>query len=246
MKIFTHLKSNWLRYGFESLAVVVGILAAFALESWGDEQEIRDKEYIILENLRTDLVQAKQQSSYLIESEKVSKRNLILVLNNKLIDEISKLQLNPDSIFTDILWDVDMEAPVIYAYTDLKNTGDAGLITNQLIRTGLTSLDMSLYKLGKRLEDRLNVHQIRIDDIAELDLNFVRSIKPDIPGLELGTGPENDYQSLFENQKIRNLMAMKLSLTDAVLTYMQILDEEIQVLINLLDEEIKSFQTSLF
>ena len=31
MKIFKHLRSEWFRYGFETLAVVVGILAAFAL-----------------------------------------------------------------------------------------------------------------------------------------------------------------------------------------------------------------------
>ena len=34
MRIFKHLRSDWFRYGFETLAVIVGILAAFALENW--------------------------------------------------------------------------------------------------------------------------------------------------------------------------------------------------------------------
>lgn len=38
MKIFKHLRSDWFRYGFETLAVVVGILVAFALENWNDER----------------------------------------------------------------------------------------------------------------------------------------------------------------------------------------------------------------
>jgi len=33
MRIFRHLRSEWFRYGFETLAVIIGILAAFALET---------------------------------------------------------------------------------------------------------------------------------------------------------------------------------------------------------------------
>jgi hypothetical protein len=38
MKIFKHLRSDWFRYGFETLAVVVGILVAFqTIKSMGTE-----------------------------------------------------------------------------------------------------------------------------------------------------------------------------------------------------------------
>ena len=40
MKIFKYLRSEWFRYGFETLAVVIGILAAFALENWNEERQI--------------------------------------------------------------------------------------------------------------------------------------------------------------------------------------------------------------
>ena len=36
MRIFKHLKPEWFRYGFETLAVIVGILAAFAFDNWND------------------------------------------------------------------------------------------------------------------------------------------------------------------------------------------------------------------
>jgi hypothetical protein len=45
MKIFKHLKSEWIRYGFETLAVVVGILAAFALENWRDIKKQESQGY---------------------------------------------------------------------------------------------------------------------------------------------------------------------------------------------------------
>ena len=38
-KILNHLKENWVRHGFETLVVTVGILGAFALNNWND---IRD------------------------------------------------------------------------------------------------------------------------------------------------------------------------------------------------------------
>ena len=34
MRIFKHLRTDWFRDGVEFLAVIVGILVAFALENW--------------------------------------------------------------------------------------------------------------------------------------------------------------------------------------------------------------------
>jgi len=55
MNIITHLKSNWIRYGFESAAVVVGILAAFALDNWNDERKLEKTERNLLIELKTNL-----------------------------------------------------------------------------------------------------------------------------------------------------------------------------------------------
>ena len=55
MKIFSHLKSNWIRYGFETLAVVVGILAAFALENWNEERKERNQTTLFLDHIASNL-----------------------------------------------------------------------------------------------------------------------------------------------------------------------------------------------
>ena len=59
MRVYKHLKSDWFRYGFETLAVIVGILIAFALESWNDAQQVKKEEHEILVNLLNDLHDAK-------------------------------------------------------------------------------------------------------------------------------------------------------------------------------------------
>ena len=134
-----------------------------------------------------------------------------------------------------------MEFPVINAYSDIKNTGKAGLITNKKIRRRLTQLEIGFMHLGTQVDDRLKVQQLRIDALLVNELNFVRMIKTTIPEFQIEGEPENNYRLLMEDQKIRNLVAIKSSLTYAVIRYRKELDAEIQSLISLLEVEIEHF-----
>ena len=57
-KILRILKENWIKYGFETVVVTVGILGAFALENWKDnrqqEKELREIYRTISEDLQAD------------------------------------------------------------------------------------------------------------------------------------------------------------------------------------------------
>jgi len=55
MRILKHLKKEWLRYGFETIAVVVGILVAFALDNWNDTRKENEIEKELLEQFKEDL-----------------------------------------------------------------------------------------------------------------------------------------------------------------------------------------------
>ncbi len=152
MKIFKHLRSDWFRYGFETMAVIVGILIAFALESWADNQKVREEEHEILIHLLNDLNDTKQQSSTSLHTEMKSKEYSILALNHP-----SKLDKLPpgffsDSIFYELIWNVEMEVPVINSYSDIKNTGKTGLITNEQIRRHFTNLELSIKSLSDQIQ----------------------------------------------------------------------------------------------
>ena len=59
-RIITNLKENWIKYGFETLAITVGILGAFALENWKDDKQ-EEKELIeiyktISEDLQSEIL----------------------------------------------------------------------------------------------------------------------------------------------------------------------------------------------
>ena len=55
MNILNHLKTDWFRYGFETLAVIVGILVAFALDNWNENRHVRNIERLLLGNLKLEI-----------------------------------------------------------------------------------------------------------------------------------------------------------------------------------------------
>ena len=50
-KIINHLKENWIRHGFETLYVIIGILIAFSLNDWNEKRKARITEISILNEL---------------------------------------------------------------------------------------------------------------------------------------------------------------------------------------------------
>jgi len=53
-------------------------------------------------------------------------------------------------------------------------------------------------------------------------------------------GEENDYNEVFDNPRLRNLVGMKLELTNSVYSFRLQLEKDIRVLIELIKKEIKS------
>jgi len=241
MRIFKHLRSDWFRYGFETLAVIVGILIAFALESWGDVQKVKREEQEILIDLLNDLKDSKQQSISFIQSEMQTKKHGILALNHASQFDSLPHGFFSDSVFSNLIWNVEMKVPVINSYSDIKNTGNTSLITNEIIRRHFTNLELSINNLTSQVDDRLRVQQLRMDGVLIEDLNFVRMISIAVPEIKIDHEPENNYPLFLADQRIRNLIAMKLSLTHEVIVFRKALDAEIESLIALLEEEIANY-----
>jgi hypothetical protein len=54
-RILKILKENWIRYGFETMVVTVGILGAFSLESWRDKRQHEKELLEIYQTVSNDL-----------------------------------------------------------------------------------------------------------------------------------------------------------------------------------------------
>jgi len=205
------------------------------------EEYLSSSEHEILIHLLSDLNDSKQQSASSLLAEMKAKEYAILALNQRSETDEIPPGFYSDSIFYKLVWSLEMEVPVINSYSDIKNTGKTSLITNEQIRRRFTNLELSINNLGSQVNDRLRVQQLRMDGMVVNELNFVRMISTVIPEISVKHEPENNYHLFLEDQRIRNLIAVKLSLTNEVIGYRQALDAEIESLIAMLEEEISAF-----
>lgn len=223
----------------EIVLVVIGILIALQINNWNTEQKIAKEEIGILNNLLEGLYSAKEQSDIEIFNENQLKESLLVALGKN--SNKSKLGINTvsDSLFYDILWNSNPNLPVLNSYSDIKNTGKIGIIKNRSIRENFTNLELTLTGLTSLVADRLTLQQMRIDDIIVNDVNFVRLLKSMDPSINIDSELQNNYNLILNNQKTRNLLALKLSLTYSAINLRKELGNEIDNLIQLLEVELK-------
>lgn len=236
-KMLTENKfGKYLTYAIgEIILVVIGILIALSINNWNENRKTAIEEKAILESLLENLKLSKIQSELLIVEENTIKQRLIQILgidanNTKITSEII-----PDSIFKSAVWELQSDQPTFNAYNNLKSTNKLSIIKSESINKKFTELEFKQNKLNDILDDRLRVHQIRIDDIMEHDINFVPLVKANIPNINIDNEPTNNYSQLLEVKRIRNLMGMKLTFTQDVINSRKNLDEEIKKLIILIE-----------
>jgi len=99
MRIFKHLKTEWFQYGFETLAVIVGILAAFALDNWNEKKQTQKELDNILDEIREDLVRDTSSISNIL-----TLRIQDLEAQTRVIKAIQDDQPLNDQIRSDLGW----------------------------------------------------------------------------------------------------------------------------------------------
>jgi len=132
MKIFKHLKSDWFRYGFEALAVIVGILAAFALDNWNDERKQEKIEIQNLNGLISDLANDTayynrriQDSEWTVEHHPEFIR--LMYQEQKSIEEVK-------TMFRHIQWNSEHLTTQNSTYIELTYSGALSIISNPSLK----------------------------------------------------------------------------------------------------------------
>lgn len=250
IKFFRHIRKSLLmenktgkyfKYAIgEIILVVIGILIALQINNWNEIKKLESKESAILHSLLDDLHLAKEQSENYIKNEEKALNYLEIALKSKSERAIITNPKFADSIFYFILWNFEIDVPIINTYSDIKSAGETDQISNIQIRNGFTSLELTLNNLNNLMDDRLSVHQVRIDNIVVDEINFLKLLKAGNPTMNIDTGIENNYDELLDKQKVRNLIGLKTELTISVLNMRYKLDEDISNLISLIDSELNS------
>lgn len=235
--------ARYLKYAIgEIVLVVIGILIALQINNWNESRKASIEEIVILKSLHENLLFAKIQSDVLIKKEQDAVNTLILVLDIDSMGSESQATVISDVVFRDVLWNLQTALPVLNRYNDLKNANKLGLIKNQEIKEKFTLIEIYLDDVQELLDDRMDVQQIRIDNVAEKDLNFIPFLKDILPRINIENEPKNDYAQILNVQRVRNLIAIKLFLTQDIYANRKKLDKEIEDLIGLIETELEALK----
>ncbi|NBB76574.1 MAG: hypothetical protein GVY02_04270 [Bacteroidetes bacterium] len=222
----------------EILLVVIGILIALQVNTWNENRKIANEEQAILIRLVDDLKLAKADSERFIERENEDIDRLKLILRNPQEQAEFLRQPNQDLMFYAAAWDLSFDIPVILTYNDLQNSGGTGKIRDSELRAGLSEMSLRILMLESLIGDRLSVHQSRIDNIVEYELNFVPLLAAQKNLDDIHHGTPNNYIEIMQKPRVRNLLGFKLDLTILVLNVREDLDRQLAEVIEIVEAEI--------
>jgi hypothetical protein len=204
---------KYLKYAIgEIILVVIGILIALQINNWNEIRKIGKVEKEILNVLLEDLNSAKEFSKEYIRSEQNYLDIIETILHNDSLKTVLSNSDRTKEYFNKAFWDFEIKFPVINTYSDLKNAGKIAIVQNDSIRERLSVLEANIYNLDKLIQDRMNVHQIRIDEICVEYVNFLPLLKFKMPDYNISLGPQNDYIEIMAHPKVRtNPLGIRLT-----------------------------------
>ncbi len=225
-KIIKHLRENWIRHGFETLYVIVGILVALSLDNWKEERKERILEIEILSEIKENLIQEfkdhNQNTRFL--SNVVRSSGIIL-------DHLNKNLPYHDSLAHHFAW-LPMAAnfdPVTTGYELLLSEG-VTIVGNDSIRQHISKIYADYKWMKDFLKDRIYLNnQPLFDDMMKKFKTF-EIMNRAVP---------RNYEELKTDDDFKVLVQQNAYVINATLgMYNRILEDSIR-LIDELEREIE-------
>jgi hypothetical protein len=161
-KIISHLRENWIRHGFETLYVIIGIIIAFSLNDWNEDRKARITEISILNELITGLSADSSNLKFNIAQHNQAIKSCEIVL--QALDEFEEYNDSLAYHFAAVHYYTTF-ASNRGAYESLKSMGFESISSK--------SLRIKIINLYDRLHTILQTNQKYItDDIHDLKRNF--------------------------------------------------------------------------
>jgi len=135
-RILNNLKENWIRYGFETIVVIAGILGAITLEGWKDEWNDRKREHVILQQLQKDFKTNQQLIEKGIEEHRLQLRRLQLTLDHTGPDVVMPEQEVLDSLVMISYASVEL---VYSTINPILSSGQIELLKSDILKAHLSS-----------------------------------------------------------------------------------------------------------
>jgi hypothetical protein len=231
--ILQNLRNNWIKYGFETLAITVGILGAFALDNWNEnrKQQLNDIEF--LKNLKSEIVlDTVSLSNRIIQYYSINSQIANAV---NLIDTSTVLTANQYKIISETIEKIEVLLPT---YKNLDRNGmmlSSGAINRQnpdLHKNYLDYLDSFKfsYDLSNKLTMSLN-DALHNELYPHVDLNFTDPLKNHVVF---------NLNSLKNNHSFINALQKSIWYRQAVLNTLEPQLDEAKSLIQQIDNQLNN------
>ena len=131
-KALKHLKKNWIKYAFETLVVIIGILLALALNNWNENrlQNIKETQYLhrIVKDLQVDTI---------YYNNRISSSKNVITSHIKFIRKIHETQQNFEEVkflFDMLDWNSELLTTQNTTYIELTSSGNLDILKNQNLK----------------------------------------------------------------------------------------------------------------
>jgi hypothetical protein len=228
-KIINHLGENWIKYGFETFAILIGILGALSLENLNEDRNDRKKEYILLQQLKADFETNQQLIEEGLEGQKLYTIILQLTLNHT-GPEVEM----PDPEVLDSIENLSYTTlELVYGTINLILTTDQmDFLRSDILKTLLSSFPglYASYKESELVskEGTLQQRQLHHKHVAIL------SMRPDLQSMTQ-TPHKSDHLGWLRDRDYQNIVMDRLLQMETVadrLMGLRVSNEDILKLIN--------------
>jgi hypothetical protein len=172
-KVISHLKENWIKYGFETFVVVVGILGAYSLNNWNETVNKNRVEKQILKELREEFSNNKilLQTVYDRHEQGINQIVDLLKLYHTPFNNVDSNDL--DSL---VKWSMINSAFVTYDPSlgflkSVISSGKLGIISNEDLVILLSQFED---KVKDANEGVLLIRQLWVNQTSQVFKNYTR------------------------------------------------------------------------
>ena len=213
----------------EVVAIVFGILLAFAIDAWWQDRADRQVEAQYLRALRDDL----DASLSLLDEADASQQLQIEYLESLLrIDEIDPEPEDVRLWLREGVFVIGTYQPQLSSLRDLESSGQSQLIRDLALRSALASVAQTVDRLRNVQDDIIESQQSLLDPYLVENFDLVAVL-----GSESGATVDED-SSILESQAFRSRVAFKLDLRGFIGNTMQDLRRDFDESLTLIDRRL--------
>ena len=241
-RILTHIKENWIRHGFETLAVLVGVLTAFALNHWNETRKRADLEIQYLERILVDLAEDTAYFNTRRErAERVRDSHIEFIRNayenQRNLDEARSLLKTPR-------WDAHDLTTQNFTYIELTNSGDLNIFRNEEIKDAIVEYYTASERAAAHFREFNATAALSLVEISDVIRDFLKFFLNDEIYDDPSMFDEVDWQfvndpSSEKFQTIENTSNIYYSKHIVFVTYFRDLKSQATSLMQLLGAELE-------